>query len=365
MVWSTEITIRVYTEASKMKPADVNESNEHAVWRILYGKQSAPTKYKLKVGDQVKVTKHKRIFQKGYLPSWTEETLSIAQRIPRDPPVYRLKEADGDFIQGTFYEPELRKVLEKPDHLFRIEKTLKYRGKGASKEALVHWKGWPKKYDSWIPYKQLVFYVVVASDASIDQYPENTPSSFKMQLPSQLHLSEDWEVAMTHISYPHTWENIHSNQVSYLLRYNGEKEWTLPIYLPRDTCRTVEDLISGMNLARTLGYLNHRDLVPALDRTSSPTSVQLNKNQSVTLTATTTTIRRNDELVWGMLSKHSFQTMYVYSDLIESLVVGDVQANLLRMILPRGQPGEMVADEIKRPTYHRLRTSIFSSVEMN
>ena len=46
--------------------------------------------------------------------------------------------------------------------------------------------------------------------------------------------------------------------------------------------------------------------------------------------------------------------MYVYSDLIESLVVGDVQANLLRMILPRGQPGEMVADEIKRPTYHRL-----------
>ena len=192
---------------------------------------------------------------------------------------------------------------------------------------------------------------------------------------------------------------------------------TLPIYLPRDTYRTVEDLISGMvtglesafpdiyiksgkktkhlggkecfyihekvkyyyelylptgfqvmlpkNLARALGYLNHRDLVPALYHTSSPTSVQLNKNQSVTLTATTTTIRRNDELVWGMLSKHSFQTMYVYSDLIESLVVGDVLANLLRMILPRGQPGEMVADEIKRPTYHRLRTSIFSSVEMN
>ena len=118
------------------------------------------------------------------------------------------------------------------------------------------------------------------------------------------------------------------------------------------------------NLARALGYLNHRDLVPALHHTSSPTSVQLNKNQSVTLTATTTTIRRNDELVWGMLSKHSFQTMYVYYDLIESLVVGDVQANLLRMILPRGQPGEMVADEIKPPTYHRLRTSIFSSVEM-
>lgn len=67
------------------------------------------------------------------------------------------------------------------------------------------------------------FYVVVTSDASIDQYPENTPFSFKKQLPSQVHLSEDWEVAMAHIIYPHTWENIHSSQVSYLLRYNGEK----------------------------------------------------------------------------------------------------------------------------------------------
>ena len=54
--------------------------------------------------------------------------------------------------------------------------------------------------------------------------------------------------------------------------------------------------------------------------------------------------------MWGMLSKHSFQTMYIYSDLIKSLVVGDVQANLLRMIVPRGQPGEMVAEEIKIPT---------------
>ena len=43
--------------------------------------------------------------------------------------------------------------------------------------------------------------------------------------------------------------------------------------------------------------------------------------------------------------------MYIYSDLIESLVVGDVQANILRTKVPRGQPGDMVAEEIKTPTY--------------
>ena len=261
------------------------------------------------------------------------------------------------------------------------------------------------------------FYIVVTSDASTAQYPENKPAKFKMQLLNQQHLSEDWEVAMTHIIYPHTWENVHSQQLSYQLSCNTDSPWTLPIYLPSGIYRTVDDVVSGMvtglqsafpdiylksgkrikriggadcfyiyskaqhyhefklpptfqvtfpkNLARALGYLNHHDRVPALYQISVPTSVQLNKNQSVTLSAIRTTLRRNDELVWSMLSKHSFQTMYIYSDLIESLVVGDVQPNILRSIVPCGQPGEMVAEEIKTPTYHRLRTSVFFSMEIN
>ena len=60
-----------------------------------------------------------------------------------------------------------------------------------------------------------------------------------------------------------------------------------------------------------------------------------------------------------------FQSMYIYSDHIESLVVEDVQANLLRTIVPRGQPGDMMAEEIKIPTYHGLRTLIFSALEIN
>ena len=198
--------------------------------------------------------------------------------------------------------------------------------------------------------------------------------------------------------------------MSYLLSYRGDFPWKLPIYLPSGTYQRLEDLVKGMvtglhsafldihlkstkkihhiggnecfyinpkaehyyeftqppgfqvqlpkNLARALGYLNHEDRVPALYLITGPTSVQLNEDQSVTLTATTITMRRNDELVWGMLSSHSFQSMYIYSNLIESLVVGDVQANLLRTIVPRGQPGDMIAEEIKIPTYHRLRTSI-------
>ena len=95
-----------------------------------------------------------RVFEKSYLPNWSEKTFTVAQRIARDPPVYKLKEHDGELIKGTFYE--LQKVIEPKDHLFRVEKVLRRRGKGQQAEVLVHWKGCLKKYDSWVPASQLV-----------------------------------------------------------------------------------------------------------------------------------------------------------------------------------------------------------------
>lgn len=41
-------------------------------------KNLKPIKYKFNLGEQIKIIKHKRIFEKGYLPSWTEETFTTA-----------------------------------------------------------------------------------------------------------------------------------------------------------------------------------------------------------------------------------------------------------------------------------------------
>lgn len=46
--------------------------------------------------------------------------------------------------------------------------------------------------------------------------------------------------------------------------------------------------------------------------------------------------------------------MYVYSDLIESQVVEDAQAIVLRIVIPWGQPGDTATEEVKLPTYHQL-----------
>ena len=116
-------------------------------------------------------------------------------------------------------------------------------------------------------------------------------------------------------------------------------------------------MILPKTLARALGYLNHQYNIPQLYQIGG--LVQQNDDHSVLRARTTTTLVRKDELVWGLLSRDAFQTIYVYSDLIESQVVGDDQANLLRMLVPRGQPGNMITEEVKVPSYHRLRTTVF------
>ena len=109
------------------------------------------------------------------------------------------------------------------------------------------------------------FYMVLTSDASLTQYPESKAADFKMHLPSQLHLSEDWEVAMTRIIYPYTWQNVGENQLSYtLLCKTGPEPWKLNIPVPSGIYRTVKDVIHGM----TKGLHNRlRDIYLKSDKT--------------------------------------------------------------------------------------------------
>ena len=118
-------------------------------------KRSTRVRFKFKVGDKVRISKKKGTFEKGYLPNWTEEVFSIAQRLRRIPPVYRLREYDETMLDGTFYERELQRVQQSEADLFCIEKILKTRGKGKDEQYLVRWSGWPSKYDQWIPTSSL------------------------------------------------------------------------------------------------------------------------------------------------------------------------------------------------------------------
>jgi len=92
-------------------PNEVTKKNENEIRKRLYGetplKKLRSVIFKFNVGDHVRITKEKKIFDKGYLPNFTEEIFVITERIPRYPVVYKVKDLNGENIEGIFYNSEL------------------------------------------------------------------------------------------------------------------------------------------------------------------------------------------------------------------------------------------------------------------
>ena len=72
---------------------------------------------KFKVGDQVRISKSRRTFKNGCLPSWTQETFTVTKIIPRVPSVYQLRDYVDDETEGVFYAEEFQKVHKSDDML--------------------------------------------------------------------------------------------------------------------------------------------------------------------------------------------------------------------------------------------------------
>ena len=143
----------------KMAPSNVSRDNEVKVFNNLFpGDTSKPDpdpKYKFNEGDNVRISRHRHVFSRGYEQQFTEEIFKIYKRIPRKPVVYRLKDYDGEIVQGTFYTEELSRVDISAKHLFRVESIIKTKVQKGKKYHYVRWRGWPDKYNSWVLSTQL------------------------------------------------------------------------------------------------------------------------------------------------------------------------------------------------------------------
>ena len=138
--------------STKLTPVEASKKkNELTVWRNLY-----PDRLKIhdltpkfSVGDKVRITKKKKVFEKGYTTRWREEIFKIMEIQNTNPITYKLEDLNEKEIKGTFYEPELQKTKQQ---VFRIEKVLK---KGKNK-SLVRWKGYDETFDSLVDNEDLI-----------------------------------------------------------------------------------------------------------------------------------------------------------------------------------------------------------------
>lgn len=128
-----------------MRPSEVTKKNEQELLKTAYNHiKLAHADSKLKVGDHVRISKIRGVFDKKYMPNWSTEIFVIQKVQLTNPTTYLLKDINNRDIQGGFYKEQLQKVRY-PD-VYLVEKVLKRKGN----KLFVKWLGFSDKHNSWI-----------------------------------------------------------------------------------------------------------------------------------------------------------------------------------------------------------------------
>ena len=110
-----------------MASNNVTPQVEHNLWTRQEAKglqkvTAREPEARFQVGDEVRLSKVKAKFEKGYLPNWTEEIFTVSRVLNNVPVQYKVKDYRNEEIIGPFYGAELQKVV-KPEQ-YAIERVI-------------------------------------------------------------------------------------------------------------------------------------------------------------------------------------------------------------------------------------------------
>ncbi|HLX52533.1 MAG TPA: chromo domain-containing protein, partial [Aquella sp.] len=139
----------------KMTPTEASMTkNESLLLAQQQQQEPAPSKTtKFNLGEKVRISRIKGVFEQGYLPNWSEELFEIIKVKNTYPTTYVLKDANGKEIGGSFYNEELQKATQE---IYRIEKIIRKKKIKGVEYGLVKWIGYSDKFNTWEPMTEII-----------------------------------------------------------------------------------------------------------------------------------------------------------------------------------------------------------------
>jgi len=244
----------------------------------------------------------------------------------------------------------------------------------------------------------------------------NKTSEFRVQLPDVVKLSGEWDVALAQIQYPKSWNNItdeqdqrkafHKNEIYITIKDDDYS--TFKVTLPPSHYDTINDLLSSIinQTEDQVKELVHEALRVA--KKDGKTTKKENRHQTtlkmvpkaifwdfdpvikrVTVKFNTDyvmVIRLSEHLKYVLgfqdtdlyntegykdMAKHPFDmrggidALYVYCDLVENQIVGNVREPLLRILPVQGSYGEIVNQDFVARHYIPVLKKEFSTVQIS
>ena len=220
------------------------------------------------------------------------------------------------------------------------------------------------------------FYLTLPSNSSMSYFPDNTLTNYVTRLPKLFDLKGEWEVGLVEIQYPHTWYNVPENCNMTISTHNNSEtrhveHFTIPAghyKAPELIKRIRQNALKAMNITKDDGQRIHLEY----DEANQTFEAQLNGYVLVVgehvqnLLGMETDFFPND-YSRGTVSvdMDRVDSLYVYCDVVEPIVVGDVMAPLLRIVPVRGRNGETIIKSYQNVHYIPLQHKTFQTVEID
>lgn len=202
------------------------------------------------------------------------------------------------------------------------------------------------------------FYITLPSNASHNVFKDNTSDNFRVDLAQHIDLDGQWEVAVTEISYPHTWYNIPQEEAYFEWRSNSEKNRVSRQKFQGGYYSGVQQFRSELEgFFRKINsdiYIVYNGIQKKFDfQAGGQTHVRFKAPMAYVIG-----LKEGEWFEFNQKMAHypadlraGFYHLYCYSDVVRPQLVGDAYAPLLRTVDIKGGFGDIVTQHFN-PAYY-------------
>ena len=217
------------------------------------------------------------------------------------------------------------------------------------------------------------FYLTLPSNASMDVFPDNKTTGYRVQLPQNIDLEGDWEVGLYSVTYPHAWYMLETIPGSHYAYYGMPKGFFYGLSFEYGHYTAMKDLLKAINTALVATGEVGDNIKLTYSTFTKKVSFQIKNKYELALYRPVSVIMGfgNEEPIIEKTTTAPYMadltvvsTIYLYCDIVEPQIVGDVNAQLLQIIPVEGTFGDTITKTFINTQYVPIRTKSFGNVEI-
>ena len=236
-------------------------------------------------------------------------------------------------------------------------------------------------------------FLVLPSNSSVSVFPENRTSDFKVHLPKSVNLEGSWECGLVEIQYPRSWYTVSQLSKYWVTYRQGKVKATahIPVGYYQDPSYVIDllnhrletsfktaakeaisDPTSGLTLPpRLLMNLqfNTKAHIATLEiQDNQPPNIKVKFSDDLAAMLGFDDIHYKQpgvHLGSRVVNLNSIDAIFVYSDIIESQIVGNALTSLQDVVAVQGSPGELVCSRFDKPHYKPVLRKHFSDIHIS